>query len=1372
MHYKLKVKSLISLLLSVLLVMTLLPVTARAAMVNVETEQELKTAILDANDGDTIRIDADITLTETPYTLMINEDITLTSADGCTLDLGGNNGSKIQISSIAEAKFSGNLEVTGSDTYVVHVFGVFTLEGNASIEQTKNGEVYAVHNNSGGTVNITGGNIQSTKYAVHNNSGGTVSITGGDIEGTHTGIANFGELAISEGSIQGSYAVSVGTGATADISGGTFTGIAPGQYALSTGGTANITGGTFNGTVSTTSGGTINVDTTGGNVTFTDGVGFYQGGNTRNYLSEIPGPVSTETGSNADIELQGVFTGVSFSIDSDATPAGLGASISGNTVTLNPTLPGTHPLVLTANAAGDDSQSLRLTIPVTVTGSALVCAIGAVQYASLDAALLDVPAGGTMPTVITLLESFSNDGLVVDNKKVSINPNNNVLTLGKDSEITVGLEVKNGGSFIISGTGQVNAVSKGIAVKVEGTGSHAVVSNATSTNHIAAHAHTGGEITVLGDVRGKTRGVTAGITGDTVASQILVNGSVTVIDDGLGCVAVEASRGSEVTVDGDVTATGVDGTGVSASGTSSISVLGNVTATKFGVKARDTAQVTVKKDVTAGQSSDTFAYGVDAQGRNAQVTVDGNVSANNHEDSIGALARNLYEGSCTAKITINGELSGKNYIQVGNTKKTREQMDVPSADPSYDTYTVTGAPGVPGNQTVWVKRKGVSVVPTAPQNFTATPGDGQAALSWEAPANDGGSAVTAYQVSKDNGVNWTDAGLNTTHTFTSLTNGTEYTFKVRAINSAGNGAEASATATPTAVPTGPDVTPANLNITAGGTGTFTISLGQSGNEADSATVASNDTSIATVNPANVTTSSQAITVIGVSAGTTTVAISFSGGSYTGGGKTVSVTVTDHVYAVNFYNNGSLYAGKTVTSDSALGTNWPDNPTRSGYSFGGWYTGQNGTGTLYTSATIITADVDLYAKWTYSGGGDGGGGGGNSTPTTPPTPTYKADVNAGNGTETTLPVTVDEDAGTASVDAGSQGLDQGGTVIMIPSIPDVDTYSVGIPVPDLSTSDIQGTLTVNTDAGNVTVPSNMLTSVSGISGSKAQISIGQGDKTTLPEDIRDAIGDRPLIQLSLSIDGKQTDWSNPDAPVTVSIPYTPTEAELANLESIVIWYIDGSGNAVCVPNGYYDPATGSVTFATTHFSYYAVSYNKVSFKDVPGDAWHNKAVSFIAARGITTGTGSGNFSPDANLNRGDFLVLLMRAYGISPDANPEDNFFDAGNTYYTGYLAAAKRLGISTGVGNNMFAPGKEITRQEMFTLLYNALKVIGRLPQGDSGKGLSDFTDAGQISFWSKDAMTLLVKTGTIGGSNGKLHPMSMTTRAEIAQVLYNLMSK
>ena len=106
------------------------------------------------------------------------------------------------------------------------------------------------------------------------------------------------------------------------------------------------------------------------------------------------------------------------------------------------------------------------------------------------------------------------------------------------------------------------------------------------------------------------------------------------------------------------------------------------------------------------------------------------------------------------------------------------------------------------------------------------------------------------------------------------------------------------------------------------------------------------------------------------------------------------------------------------------------------------------------------------------------------------------------------------------------------------------------------------------------------------------------------------------------------------------------------------------------------------------------------------------------------------------------------------------------------LAAAKRLGISAGVGNNQFAPEKEITRQEMFTLLYNALKVIGQLPEGDSGKTLTDFTDADDIASWGEEAMTLLVKTGTVSGSGGKLMPTDTTTRAEMAQVLYNLLIK
>ena len=88
-----------------------------------------------------------------------------------------------------------------------------------------------------------------------------------------------------------------------------------------------------------------------------------------------------------------------------------------------------------------------------------------------------------------------------------------------------------------------------------------------------------------------------------------------------------------------------------------------------------------------------------------------------------------------------------------------------------------------------------------------------------------------------------------------------------------------------------------------------------------------------------------------------------------------------------------------------------------------------------------------------------------------------------------------------------------------------------------------------------------------------------------------------------------------------------------------------------------------------------------------------------------------FSPEASLTRGQFIVMLMRAYNIEVDETLTDNFDDAGDTYYTAYLATAKSLGITSGVGENMFAPEDEITRQDMFTLLYRSLDILGELPE-------------------------------------------------------------
>ena len=89
-------------------------------------------------------------------------------------------------------------------------------------------------------------------------------------------------------------------------------------------------------------------------------------------------------------------------------------------------------------------------------------------------------------------------------------------------------------------------------------------------------------------------------------------------------------------------------------------------------------------------------------------------------------------------------------------------------------------------------------VPDAPTNLLAVGGDSQVVLTWEAPEDDGGTAITDYEYQIGQTGEWISIGsTDTTHTVTGLTNGTVYTFRVRAVNAAGNSAPSNQTeATP------------------------------------------------------------------------------------------------------------------------------------------------------------------------------------------------------------------------------------------------------------------------------------------------------------------------------------------------------------------------------------------------------------------------------------------------------------------------------------------------------------------------------------------------------------------------------------------------
>lgn len=103
------------------------------------------------------------------------------------------------------------------------------------------------------------------------------------------------------------------------------------------------------------------------------------------------------------------------------------------------------------------------------------------------------------------------------------------------------------------------------------------------------------------------------------------------------------------------------------------------------------------------------------------------------------------------------------------------------------------------------RKWGIAVTPLMPGTPTAVASDGQATISWDAPAWDGGSPVTGYTVVASPGGQTCTTTGETSCTITGLTDGTTYTFTVAAINSAGTGpaSPASAGVTPKGAPSAP-----------------------------------------------------------------------------------------------------------------------------------------------------------------------------------------------------------------------------------------------------------------------------------------------------------------------------------------------------------------------------------------------------------------------------------------------------------------------------------------------------------------------------------------------------------------------------------------
>ncbi|MCR2806294.1 fibronectin type III domain-containing protein [Paenibacillus soyae] len=180
----------------------------------------------------------------------------------------------------------------------------------------------------------------------------------------------------------------------------------------------------------------------------------------------------------------------------------------------------------------------------------------------------------------------------------------------------------------------------------------------------------------------------------------------------------------------------------------------------------------------------------------------------------------------------------------------------------------------------------------------------------------------------------------------------------------------------------------------------------------------------------------------------------------------------------------------------------------------------------------------------------------------------------------------------------------------------------------------------------------------------------------------------------------------------------------------------------------------------------------SFKDVGNGKydWASEAIDTLYGNGVIKGTSETSFSPDQNITRADFVVLLVRALGLQAEVDANESFKDISeDDYYYESLLIAKQLGIVTGVDGSNFHPNGEISRQDMMVIVARALKLAGKLSSEGSMDDLNGFLDASSVAGYAQESVAALIDAGIIKGDGSSIHPRGFTTRAQAAVVIFRI---
>ena len=202
-----------------------------------------------------------------------------------------------------------------------------------------------------------------------------------------------------------------------------------------------------------------------------------------------------------------------------------------------------------------------------------------------------------------------------------------------------------------------------------------------------------------------------------------------------------------------------------------------------------------------------------------------------------------------------------------------------------------------------------------------------------------------------------------------------------------------------------------------------------------------------------------------------------------------------------------------------------------------------------------------------------------------------------------------------------------------------------------------------------------------------------------------------------------------------------------------------------PSGGVSGGTSSIPAITTNVPANHQD-SKAVFTDIETVSWANEAITNLSAKGIINGVGDGLFEPNKNVTREQAVKMMVLSLGINPSLQDVPFHDVKADQWYTLYISEAFHRSIVNGIDNGIFGIGREITRQDLAVIIVRTLKLNETKAAENYEKDI--FADEEDISDYAKEAVHILHSKGIINGrDNNCFKPLETSTRAEAAQMIY-----